>query len=319
MFAATIDDIRAAAERIRPIAHRTPVMTSRTFDHMTGTRAFFKCENLQKGGAFKIRGAANLVLSLSPEQLKRGVIAYSSGNHAQATALAARHVGAKATVVMPDDAPAVKRDATLAAGAEIVSYDRHREDREAVTRAIVENTGATVVPPFNHPMIISGQGTLALELLSEVPDLDALVVCIGGGGLASGCAVAAKALNPNIRVFGVEPELANDAYLSIKAGRRTSIAPPSTIADGLRTPCVGELTFPILQELLDDVLLVSEEEIRAAMQFFFSRMKLVVEPSGAVPAAAVLHGKLPARCERVGIVISGGNTDPAAFAPASPS
>jgi threonine dehydratase len=310
----TIADIQSAAVRIAPIAHRTPVMTSATFDRQTGKRAYFKCENLQRGGAFKIRGASNLIFSLGQEQLQRGVIAYSSGNHAQATALAARSIGAKATVVMPLDAPPVKRDATAAAGAEIVTYDRLTEDREAVTRAIVERTGAAVVPPFDHPMIIAGQGTIALELLADVADLHALVICVGGGGLASGCAIAAKALNPGIRLFGVEPALANDTYLSLQAGRRITIDPPNTIADGLRTPCPGELTFPILQALLDDVLLVSEDEIRAAMQFYFSRMKLVVEPSGAVPAAAVMHGKLPKGCDRVGIIISGGNTDIAAFA-----
>jgi threonine dehydratase len=214
---------------------------------------------------------------------------------------------------MPKDAPPVKVEATRAAGAEIVMYDRHTEDREAVTRAIVESTGATVVPPFNHPLVIAGQGTAALELMEQAPNLDALVVCIGGGGLASGCAIAAKAIHPNIRVYGVEPAAANDAYLSMKAGKRVTIPPPETIADGLRTPCIGELTFPILQSLLDDVLLVSEDEIRATMQFYFSRMKLVVEPSGAVPAAAVLHGKLPSGSGRVGILISGGNTDVAAF------
>ena len=313
-----IDGIRAAAIRIEPIAHRTPVMTSATFDKQTGCQAFFKCEHLQKGGAFKIRGASNLIFSLSPGQRANGVIAYSSGNHAQATALAARHIGCKATVVMPLDAPPVKRQATEAAGAEIVIYDRMTEDREAVTRAIVERTGASVIPPFDHPMIIAGQGTAALELLAQVADLgvpalDALVVCIGGGGLASGCAIAAKAMNPKIRIFSVEPALANDAYLSLRAGHRVEIAPPDTIADGLRTPCPGALTFPILQALLEDVLLVTEDEIRAAMQFFFSRMKQVVEPSGAVPAAAVLHGKLPAGCNRVGIIISGGNTDLGAF------
>ena len=310
---ATLEDVQQAAARIRPIAHLTPVMTSQTFDTAIGASAFFKCENPQKGGAFKIRGAANLIFSLSPEQLTRGVIAYSSGNHAQATALAARHVGTKATVVMPDDAPAVKRAATEAAGAEIITYDRMREDRESVTRAIVERTGATIVPPFDHPMIIAGQGTTALELLQQAHELDTLVIPIGGGGLASGCAIASKALNPKIKVYGVEPELANDAYLSIRAGKRTAIAPPATIADGLRTPCPGELTFPVLHGLLDDVLLVTEDEIRAAMHFFFSRMKLVVEPSGAVSAAAVMHGRLPAGSKRIGIVVSGGNVGITAF------
>jgi threonine dehydratase len=288
-------------------------MTSSAFDRVSGVQGFFKCENLQRGGAFKIRGAANLIFSLAPQQLARGVVAYSSGNHAQATALAAQHAGARATVVMPDDAPPVKREATLAAGAEIVSYDRLRDDREAIARELVARTGAAVIPPFDHPLIIAGQGTAVLEMLSDVPDLDAILVPIGGGGLASGSAIAATALDPRIRVFGVEPALANDAFLSLQAGRRVAIAPPETIADGLRTPCPGELTYPVLQALLEDVLLVSEDEIRAAMQFFFSRMKLVVEPSGAVAAAAVLHGKLPAGITRAGILISGGNTDIAAF------
>jgi threonine dehydratase len=309
----TLDDIRAAAARIAPIAHRTPVMTSATFDAMTGVRGFFKCENLQKGGAFKIRGAANLVFSLPDDQLQRGVVAFSSGNHAQATALAGRFKGAPVTVVMPDDAPAVKRAATVAAGAAIVTYDRLRDDREAIARGIVEQTGAAVVPPFNHPLIVAGQGTAALELMEQVADLDAIVVQIGGGGLASGTAIAAKALNPKIRVYGVEPVTANDAYLSLQAGHRVTIPPPETIADGLRTPSIGDIPFSILSRLLDGILLVTDDEIRAAMHFFFERMKLVVEPSGAVPAAAVLHAKLPKGSSRVGLIVSGGNVEPAAF------
>jgi threonine dehydratase len=310
----TLDDVRAAQERIKPIAHRTPVMTSESFNRMAGVQAFFKCENLQKGGAFKIRGAANRVLALPPEELKRGVIAYSSGNHAQAVALAARFAGVPATVVMPDDAPGVKVEATLAAGAQIVRYDRLTEDREAVARAIVEKTGATIVPPFDHPHVMAGQGTLALELLQDVGDLDAIVLPIGGGGMVSGCAVAAKGVKPGIRVFGVEPETANDAYLSMKRGERVVIDPPETIADGLRTSAPGKLTLPVIQALVDDILLVTEDEIREAVRFFAMRMKIVVEPSGAVPAAAVLHGKLPAWCRRVGVVISGGNVDPAMLA-----
>jgi threonine dehydratase len=300
--------LRQAAERIRPIVERTPVLTSHTFDAKSGVSAFFKCENLQKGGAFKIRGASNMIFSLSKEERAKGLIAYSSGNHAQATAIASRHVGAACTIVMPSDAPRSKLEATRGYGAKVVTYDRFRENREQLTRAIIEETGATLIPPFDHPLIIAGQGTAALELLAQAPQLDALITPVGGGGLLSGCAVAARSLNPTIRIFGAEPEGANDTYLSFRSGKRVEVN-PDTIADGLRSPMPGQLTFAIVRELAEDILLVTEDEIRAAVKFLLTRMKILVEPSGAVPAAAALFGKLPAGIGRVGIVLSGGNVD----------
>jgi threonine dehydratase len=303
--------ILEAAERIKPLARRTPVMTSRSVDEHAGLRVFLKCENLQRSGAFKIRGASNLILSLSPEELVRGVVAFSSGNHAQATAIAAKYAGAPATIVMPEDAPRSKVEATRAAGARIVTYHRLREDREAIAARLLSEFGGTLVPPFDHPMIMAGQGTTALELLEDVPDgtPDALVVCVGGGGLAAGCATIAKSMRPGIRIFGVEPEVANDAALSLAAGERVTIAPPDTIADGLRTPSTGKLTFPILQAHLEKILLVSEAEIRATMRFALERLKILIEPSGAVALAAVLFGMLPREIESAGVVISGGNVD----------
>jgi threonine dehydratase len=305
----TSHDIAAAATRIAPIARRTPVLTSRTFNERTGLEAFFKCENFQRGGAFKIRGASNFLYSLDDAARARGVVAFSSGNHAQAVAIAARTLGISATLVMPADAPRSKMEATAAQGARIIVYDRLTADREAIGRQIAAETGATLVPPYDHPWIIAGQGTCARELLEEQPALDALAVCLGGGGLLAGCAIAAKAANPAIRIFGVEPELANDWWLSLRAGERVSIPPPPTIADGLRSPSPGQITFPIVRRLAEAVVLVSEEEIKATMRFLLTRMKIVVEPSGAVAAAAVLHGKLPPGLGRVGIVVSGGNVD----------
>src|ERR1035438_7065205 len=302
-------DVRAAAERIRPLARKTPVMTSAGFDEAAGTRAFFKCENFQRGGAFKIRGAANLILSLTPEALARGMVAYSSGNHAQATAIAARHVGGQATIVMPEDAPRSKMEATRAHGARIVTYNRFTESRESIAGAILKKSGAALVPPFDHPMIIAGQGTAALELLGETGPLDAIVAPVGGGGLLSGCATIAKAIDPAIRVFGAEPEGANDTFLSLLAGERVAVPHPDTIADGLRAPKPGGVTFSILKSLVERVVLVSEEEIRAAVKFLLLRLKILVEPSGAVSAAAVLFRKLPADIGSVGVVLSGGNVD----------
>jgi threonine dehydratase len=309
MEAVTLDHIRAAARRIASIARITPVRTSGSFNRRAGVEAFFKCENLQRGGAFKIRGAANFTYSIPEADRARGVVAFSSGNHAQAVAIAARSIGMDATLVMPYDAPASKLAATRSHGPRIVQYDRLKEDREAIGRRIADETGATLVPPFDHPWIIAGQGTAALELLEEVRELDALVVCLGGGGLLSGCATAARALAPHIRVFGVEPELANDYWLSRRAGEPVTIAPPETIADGLRTTTPGRHTFPIIQSLVEDILLVSEDEIRAAMSFLLSRTKMLVEPSGAVAAAAVMFGKLPPGLRRVGVLLSGGNAD----------
>jgi threonine dehydratase len=305
----TPESVRLAAARIKPLAHRTPVMTSHSVDERAGTQVFFKCENLQRSGAFKIRGASNLILSLSPEEVKRGVVAFSSGNHAIATAIAAKHVGASATIVMPEDAPNAKMETTRALGARIVTYNRNRDDREAIAKREIDTTGAILVPPFDHPMIIAGQGTTALELLEDFPDLDALVVCISGGGLLSGCATIAKSINPAIRVFGVEPETCNDTALSFARGERVTIPPPESIADGLRSPFPGVLTFPIMQRLAEKILLVTEDQIRATMRFLMERMKMVVEPSGAVAPAAVLFGLLPPDVRRVGVVISGGNVD----------
>lgn len=293
--------VREAAQRIKPLARRTPVLN---FENI-----YFKCENLQRGGSFKIRGASNLILSLTPEQAARGVVAFSSGNHAQAVAIAAKHVGAPATIVMPQDAPKSKMEPTRALGATIVTYNRLTDDREAIAAKLMGETGATLVPPYDHEMIMAGQGTAALELLEEVPDLDALVTCVGGGGMTAGCAVIAKSINPKIRIFGAEPELANDTFLSFQAGKRVEIAPPETIADGLRSPSPGKLTFPILQELVEAILLVSEENLRTTMKFFLSQMKLVVEPSGAASTAAVLAGKLPQGIGKVGVIVSGGNID----------
>lgn len=303
----TPSDIREAARRIDGLAHRTPVLTSRLFNREAGVECFFKCENFQRGGAFKIRGAANFLRSIDREALPRGVVAFSSGNHAQATAIAAAELGTKATIIMPTDAPRAKLEATKAYGAEVVLYDRLREDREAIGRRISAETGATLVPPFDHEWIVAGQGTAALELLEEAPDLDAIVACIGGGGLIAGSATAARGVRPEIRVIGAEPELANDTFLSLQAGKRVEIPPPDTIADGLRATRPGAITFPIVQRLVEKVVLVSEEEIRQTVAFLASRMKIVVEPSGAVAPAAALFGKLPPDIRRVGLIVSGGN------------
>jgi len=303
----TLADVQAAAERIRPIARRTPVLTSRLFDAEAWAGVFFKCEMFQRGGAFKIRGAVNFLRQIPDDDLPRGVVAYSSGNHAQAVAIAAREVGTPATLVMPLDAPKSKLEATRAYGASVITYDRQREDREAIGRGFAEDSGATLVPPFDHAWTIAGQGTAALELLDEVPDLDAIVVPVGGGGLISGCSIVARALRPGMRVIGVEPEDANDTYLSLQAGQRVRIPAPETIADGLRAPQPGELTFPIIQRNVDEIVLVSESEIECAQGFLASRLKIVAEPSGAVTAAAVLFRKLDPRLRRVGVILSGGN------------
>jgi threonine dehydratase len=305
----TLEQIHLAEARIRPIAHRTPVLVSRTFDARADVKGFFKCENFQRGGAFKIRGAANFIYSIPRDDLPRGVVAYSSGNHAQAVAIAAASLGIPATLVMPLDAPRSKVEATRGYGARIVTYDRLRENREEIGKRIADETGATLVPPYDHPWTIAGQGTVACELLEDVPDLDALVVCVGGGGLLAGCSIAAKGLRPHIRIFGVEPADGNDTFLSFRRGQRVEIPAPATIADGLRATQPGAITFPIIQKNVEDIVVVSDDEIRAAMAFCLGRMKILVEPSGAVGVAAVLFGKLPPDLGRVGIVISGGNVD----------
>jgi threonine dehydratase len=311
MSAIGIEDVRAAAGRLKGRIHRTPVITSRSFDERCGCRVFFKCENLQRAGAFKIRGALNKLLTISDEERTRGVVGFSSGNHAQGVALAARIIGASAILLMPTDAPASKVAATKSYGAEVVYYDRQTEDREVRAKELVAKTGRILVPPYDDPAIMAGQGTAALELMEEVPDLDALLTPVGGGGLMAGCSTVAKALRPAARIYGVEADTANDTYLSFKRGKRVTIAPPPTIADGIRNLSPGALTFPINKRNLDDVLLVSDKEIEEAVRFLLLRCKILVEPTGAVAAAAVLAGKLPMpKDSRVGLVLSGGNVDP---------
>ncbi len=307
--AVVYEDIVAASERLGKHVHKTPVLTSRLFNEASGVEAYFKCENLQRGGAFKLRGAFNFLLQLTEAERTRGVVAFSSGNHAQAVAIAAAHLGVRAIIVMPTDAPRAKLEATKAYGAEIVSFDRQRENREEIAARIASETGAVVVPSYDHPWIIAGQGTAALELLEDCPNLEALAVPLGGGGLLSGTLAAAQGLRPGMPIFGVEPELADDWHRSLLAGERTEIAPPATIADGLRTPVPGKITFPIVQALSAGVLLVSEKEITETVQYLLSRMKILTEPSGAVAAAAVLSKKLPDTVKSVGIILSGGNVD----------
>ena len=309
MNAPSAEDIRAAAVRIGGSVRRTPVMTSRSLDELAGASCFVKCENLQTSGSFKIRGATNFALSVPEADRARGFVAFSSGNHGQAVALAAQRLGVPATIIMPEDAPKSKLQATRDRGATVITYDRFREDREVIGRRVSGESGATLVPPFDHPWTMAGQGTLALELLEDVPDLDTLLVCVGGGGMVSGCSIIAKAMRPAIEVYGVEPELANDTWLSMKAGERVKVDASGTMADGLRSPMPGELTFAVMRRLLSGVLLVTEEEIRAAMRLVLARMKLLAEPSGAVCVAAAMAGKLPAGARRVGLVISGGNVD----------
>lgn len=306
-------DIEAARERLRGVAHRTPVLTSRSADARTGARLFFKCENLQRTGAFKFRGAYNALAQFSPEQRARGVVAFSSGNHAQAIALAAQLLGIPATIVMPQDAPPIKIEATRGYGAEVVFYDRYREDREAIGRALAAERGLTLIPPFDHPHVMAGQGTAAAELIEDVGALDALVVCVGGGGLISGCAVAAKHLAPECRVIGVEPEAGNDVQLSLAAGRIVHIDVPATIADGAQTQHAGQLTFPVIQALVAEIVTVPDAALVRAMRFFAERMKLVVEPTGALAAAAVFE-RLSLAGRRVGVIVSGGNVDCARYA-----
>jgi threo-3-hydroxy-L-aspartate ammonia-lyase len=307
----TVDDVRAAARRLGDRVYRTPVVASQAFDEASGYTVFFKCENLQRAGAFKIRGALNKLLTLNDEERRRGVVAFSSGNHAQGVALAARLTGTTAVVCMPSDAPALKLEATRGYGAEVVLYDRQKDDREALARRIAAETGRVVVPPFDDYAIMAGQGTAALELLDEVGALDALVAPVGGGGLMAGCSTVARALRGGITIVGVETETANDTYLSLRQGERVSIPPPPTIADGIRLTTPGALTFPILRRNLADVALVSDAEVIEAVRFLALRVRLVVEPTGAVSAAAVLAGRLPVpRGARVGVILSGGNVDP---------
>ncbi|MCJ2116967.1 threo-3-hydroxy-L-aspartate ammonia-lyase [Methylobacterium sp. J-001] len=310
----TYADVARAAERIAGVAHRTPVLTSRTADAMTGAKLVFKAENLQRGGAFKFRGAYNAISALPEAVRSRGVLSFSSGNHAQAIALASQLLGIPATIVMPSDAPAAKIAATRGYGAEVVLYDRYSQDREALGRELAEPRGMTVIPPFNHPDVIAGQGTLAQELIEEAGPLDVLVACLGGGGQLAGCALAAAALSPGCRVLGVEPEAGNDGQQSFRSGQVVTIPVPRTIADGAQSTALGDLTFAIIRRDVADILTVSDAQLVATMRFFAERMKLLVEPTGCLAAAAVLHGLVDVRAKRVGVVISGGNVDLATFA-----
>jgi threonine dehydratase len=304
------DDILAARERLRGVAHVTPIVTSRTLDAQAGRSVLLKCENLQRGGAFKFRGAYNTISQLPDSARQHGVLAFSSGNHAQGVALAARLLGAPAAICMPNDAPAVKVAATRGYGAEVIFYDRLKDDRDAFARRIAEQRGMTLVPPYDDARIIAGAGTAALELIEGAPNLDAVLVPIGGGGLIAGSAIAIHGANPKTRVFGVEPAGADDTLRSLRSGERVRIAPPATIADGLRVVMPGALTFPVVQRLVEDILIVSDDEIMDAVRFALLRLKLVIEPSGAVPLAALLNGRLPSDIRRVGAIVSGGNIDP---------
>ncbi len=311
----TFDDVTSAAERLAGVAHRTPIATSRTLNERTGAHVAAKCENLQRVGAFKFRGAYNAISRLSEEQMKRGVVTFSSGNHAQAVALVGKLLNTPTVIVMPNDAPAIKLAATRGYGAEVVLYDRVEQKREAIARQLADERGLTLIPPFDHPHIIAGQGTTALELLTDAPDLDGLIVPIGGGGLIAGCCIAAHALKPNLRIFGVEPDSANDSYLSLKQGVITSTPQSHSMADGLLPTAPGQLTFPIMQQHLEGIVLVTEEELAAATRFMLLRLKLLVEPSGAAPIAALLAGKVPnVAGKKIGVVLSGGNVDPAKLA-----
>ncbi len=310
----TYEDIAAAAHRLQGVAHRTPVLRSSTADDMLGAQLFFKCENLQRMGAFKFRGAYNALARFTDVQREHGVLAFSSGNHAQAIALSARLLDMPAVILMPEDAPAAKMSATREYGAQVVTYNRFTEDREAISRRLASERGMTLVPPFDHPDVIAGQGTAAKELLEDVPDLDYLFVCLGGGGLLSGCLLAAKALAPQCRVIGVEPETGNDVQQSLRAGHIVQIPTPHTIADGAQTQAPGQYTFPIIQRDVTDVVTVGDEELVRALRFFAERMKIVVEPTGALAFAGARSGGVNLRGARVGIIISGGNVDLARYA-----
>lgn len=318
-LAITLDDVRSAAGRLAGRALRTPVMTSRTADERTGASVYFKCENFQRVGAFKFRGAFNALAQFSAEQRRTGVIAFSSGNHAQAIALSSRLLGIPSVIVMPTDSPRAKLAATRAyqegqPGSEIILYDRYAEDREAIGRRIATERGMTLIPPYDHPHVMAGQGTCALELIDETGPLDALLVCVGGGGLIAGCAVAAKGVSPGNDVWGVEPEAGDDTRQSLAAGRIVSIPTPATIADGAQTTATGSLTFPVIQKLVRGILTVTDAQLIATMRFFAERMKLVVEPTGCLAAAALLEGAITLPGKRVGVIVSGGNVDLAAYA-----
>ncbi|MBU9517950.1 threo-3-hydroxy-L-aspartate ammonia-lyase [Burkholderia multivorans] len=309
----SFDDVAAAAARIAGHAHRTPVMTSRTVDDALGAQVFFKCENLQRMGAFKFRGAFNALSRFDAEQRRRGVVAFSSGNHAQAIALSARMLGIPATIVMPQDAPAAKIAATRGYGGTVVTYDRYTEDREQIGRELAERDGLTLIPPYDHPDVIAGQGTAAMELLDEVGPLDAVFTPLGGGGLLSGTALATRALSPDARLYGVEPEAGNDGQQSFRSGAIVHIDTPRTIADGAQTQHLGNITFPIIRRDVDDILTATDDELVDCMRLFAARMKIVVEPTGCLSFAGARRMKDELKGKRVGIVISGGNVDLGAF------
>jgi threo-3-hydroxy-L-aspartate ammonia-lyase len=310
----TFADVEVAARRLEGVAHRTPVVTSRTVNERTGAQVFFKCENLQRAGAFKFRGAYSTMAALSPKERARGVLAFSSGNHAQAIALAGSLLGVATTIVMPRDAPEIKVDATRGYGAQVIFYDRHAEDREAIARRLTAEHGFTLIPPYDHPGVIAGQGTATLELFSEVGPLDALFVCLGGGGLLAGAALVAAQLAPGCRVIGVEPEAGNDGQQSLATGRIVHIPVPDSIADGALTLHLGEHNFPILREKVTAIVTVSDAQLVETMKLFAERLKLIVEPTGCLAAAAVLSGAFHHPGERIGVLLSGGNIDLKRFA-----
>jgi threonine dehydratase len=313
------DDIAAAAARLQGVARRTPVFTSRTADERTGAQVFFKCENFQRMGAFKFRGAYNALAQFTPAQRRGGVIAFSSGNHAQAIALSARLLGMPSVLVMPQDSPAAKLAATREyqrgqPGSEVVLYDRYTEDREAIGARLAVERSMTLIPPYDHAHVMAGQGTAACELIQETGPLDLLLVCVGGGGLIAGCAVAAAHLSPGVGVVGVEPEAGNDTQQSLARGEIVHIDTPQTIADGAQTQHSGRLTFPVIRRLVREIVTVSDAQLVRTMRFFAERMKMVVEPTGCLAAAALLEGVVPARGQRVGVIVSGGNVDLARYA-----
>jgi threonine dehydratase len=305
----TFADVEVAATRIAGIAHRTPVMTSRIADGMTGAQLFFKCENLQRSGAFKFRGAYNAISALPEEKKARGVVAFSSGNHAQAIAYAGSLLGVKTVIIMPSDAPVLKLEATRGYGGEVVTYDRYKDDREAIGRQLAAERGLTMIPPYDHAEVIAGQGTAALELIEETGPLDALFVCLGGGGLLSGSALTAAARSPGCQVYGVEPEAGNDGQRSFRSGQIVRIPVPVSIADGALTTHLGERTFPIIRERVTDILTVSDAALVETMRFLLERLKIVAEPTGCLAAAAAMGGLVPIAGKRVGIILSGGNVD----------
>ncbi len=305
----TITDVQAAQARLLGIAHRTPVLTSRIVNDRTNSQVFFKCENFQRTGSFKFRGAYNALTQLSLAQKQTGVLTYSSGNHAQAIALAGKILNIPVTIVMPDDAPTVKQTATRSYGAEVILYNRQTTNREELAQNLATNKNLTLIPPYDHPHVVAGQGTAALELIQEIGELDLLLVCCGGGGLLSGSAIATKALLPDCKVIGVEPTLADDATRSFHSKTLQTVKNPNTIADGARTPSLGQITFPLVLRYVDDMVTVSEQAILRTMFFLWERLKIVVEPTGVLAAAALLEGVVTAPQAKIGIIISGGNVD----------